>query len=103
MKDEDIDLSDIPELTEDDFLRARPTAEIFRERGIPYPATSPIQVTIHKEDGTTERYQRKTDAERLTVTLDPDVASYFPDSESVNRVLRSLIALIPQKPSPPAD
>jgi len=29
--------------------------------------------------------------------LDPDVLAYFPDSETVNRTLRSLIELIPQK------
>ena len=32
-----------------------------------------------------------------TVLLDPDVKAYFPDSESVNRALRSLIHLIPEK------
>jgi hypothetical protein len=32
-----------------------------------------------------------------TVLLDPDVKEYFPDSESVNRALRSLIDLIPEK------
>ena len=32
-----------------------------------------------------------------TVILDPDVREYFPDSESVNNALRSLIMLIPQK------
>jgi hypothetical protein len=32
-----------------------------------------------------------------TVLLDPDVKAYFPDSESVNRTLRSLIDLIPEK------
>jgi hypothetical protein len=32
-----------------------------------------------------------------TVLLDPDVKAYFPDSESVNRALRSLINLIPDK------
>jgi hypothetical protein len=31
------------------------------------------------------------------VVLDPDVEIYFPDSESVNNALRSLISLIPQK------
>jgi len=31
------------------------------------------------------------------VILEPDVRSYFPDSESVNRVLRTLIKLIPTK------
>lgn len=32
-----------------------------------------------------------------TVLLDPDVKAYFPDSESVNNTLRSLINLIPEK------
>jgi hypothetical protein len=32
-----------------------------------------------------------------TVNLDPDVKAYFPDSDSVNRTLRSLIELIPEK------
>jgi hypothetical protein len=31
------------------------------------------------------------------VVLDPDVKVYFPDSESANRTLRSLIELIPEK------
>ena len=31
------------------------------------------------------------------VLLDPDVKVYFPDSESVNHALRSLINLIPEK------
>src|SRR5436190_22265936 len=34
-----------------------------------------------------------------TVLLDPDVKVYFPDSESVNRALRTLINLIPEKPA----
>lgn len=52
-------------------------------------------VTIHKEDGTTS-VQNFTLQENAVV-LDPDVRAYFPDSESVNHALRSLIALIPQK------
>ncbi len=31
------------------------------------------------------------------IDLDPDVRSYFPDSEAVNRALRGLIELIPEK------
>ncbi|MCJ7434147.1 MAG: hypothetical protein MUO77_11730 [Anaerolineales bacterium] len=52
-------------------------------------------VTIHKEDGTTvvQNYNLQKNA----VVLDPDVYAYFPDSESVNNVLRSLIALAPKK------
>ncbi len=49
-------------------------------------------VTIHNEDGTTtvQRFGP-------TVQLDPDVSAFFPDAESVNRALRGLIALIPNK------
>jgi hypothetical protein len=32
------------------------------------------------------------------VMLEPDVREYFPNSEAVNRALRSLIALVPSKP-----
>ena len=52
-------------------------------------------VTIHKEDGSTVTQQFKPDAD--AIILEPDVREYFPDSEAVNRALRSLIALIPQK------
>lgn len=52
-------------------------------------------VKVHKADGTTliQYFQLEDGA----VMLDPDVREYFPDSESVNRVLRSLITLIPGK------
>lgn len=47
-------------------------------------------VLIHKEDGTTSvRYFTQEDG---AVMLDPDVKAHFPDSESVNKALRSLIA-----------
>jgi hypothetical protein len=32
-----------------------------------------------------------------TVVLEPDVLEYFPTSEAVNRALRALIALVPEK------
>ena len=52
-----------------------------------------IQVT--NEDGTVtvRQFVPRDDA----VVLDPDVKVYFPNSESVNRALRSLIELIPQR------
>ena len=49
-------------------------------------------VRIHNEDGTTTVQHFGP-----TVTLEPDVAVYFPDSESVNNALRTLIALVPNK------
>ncbi len=45
-------------------------------------------VRVFNEDGTVTI--------RDSVLLDPDVKAYFPDSESVNRTLRSLINLIPE-------
>lgn len=35
--------------------------------------------------------------EEGSVMLDPDIRRYFPDSDTVNNVLRSLIALIPDR------
>jgi hypothetical protein len=52
---------------------------------------------IHRADGTTE--VREVAPPAGAVVLDPDVRAYFPDSETVNRVLRELIRLVPQRPS----
>jgi hypothetical protein len=52
-------------------------------------------ITIHKADGTTVFKEVKPAAG--AIVLDPDVRAYFPDSASVNKALRSLIALIPTK------
>src|SRR5687768_5461467 len=52
-------------------------------------------IRVTNEDGTVtvRQFVPRDDA----VVLDPDVKVYFPDSESVNRALRSLIELIPEK------
>ena len=52
-------------------------------------------VRVLHEDGTVtvQHFVPKESA----VLLDPDVKMYFPDSENVNRALRSLIDLIPEK------
>ena len=52
-------------------------------------------VEIHQSDGTTVVQHFKL--EEGAVMLEPDVRRYFPDSESVNHALRSLIKLIPRK------
>lgn len=52
-------------------------------------------VRILKTDGTVT--VRNFIPKESAVLLDPDVKAYFPDSESVNRALRSLINLIPEK------
>ena len=54
-------------------------------------------VRIHKADGTvaTQHFTLQEGA----VMLEPDVQRFFPNSESVNKALRSLISLIPDKPT----
>lgn len=52
-------------------------------------------VKIDKDDGSIEI--RHFTLEDGAVMLDADVRKYFPDSESVNETLRSLISLIPDK------
>lgn len=54
-------------------------------------------ITIYHADGSKE--VRQVPSSNNMVVLDPDVQAYFPDSETVNRVLRGLIALIPQEPT----
>jgi len=50
---------------------------------------------VHNEDGTiTETHYGPV---KPIIELDPDVYTFFPDSESVNRALRILISLIPVK------
>jgi hypothetical protein len=52
-------------------------------------------VKIHKTDGTTlVQHFRLEDG---AVMLEPDVRAYFPNSEAVNSVLRSLITLVSPK------
>lgn len=53
-------------------------------------------VTIHQGDGTTVTQEVKP--KEGAVMLAPDVREYFPDSESVNAALRSIIRL-PKKRS----
>lgn len=53
-------------------------------------------VTVHKEDGSVQ-VQHFT-LEDGAVMLESDVRQYFPDSETVNRALRGLITLLPNKP-----
>lgn len=53
------------------------------------------QVIVHKDDGTDSvQYFKLEDG---AIMLEPDVRSYFPTSEAVNKALRSLIEIIPAK------
>jgi len=60
------------------------------------PLHEGYSVHIHRRDGTTEVKQYVL-AEG-TVMLQPDVREYFPDSDSVNSALRSLVALMAKMP-----
>lgn len=62
------------------------------------PLDQGYRVHVEQEDGTTV-VNHFTLAEG-TILLEPDVRAYFPDSESVNTALRSVIDLM-QKVSPP--
>ena len=52
-------------------------------------------IIIHKADGST--LVKEVKPAKGTVVLAPEVRKYFPDSESVNTALRSLIRLIPNQ------
>ncbi len=68
------------------------------ERGKFYrPLDKGYTAHVHKKDGTTV-INHYTLAEG-TVLLAPDVLEYFPDSESVNEALRSLIHLAKKVPA----
>ena len=68
------------------------------ERGKFYrPLDKGYTVHIHKKDGTeVVNHYELTEG---TILLAPDVAEYFPDSESVNEALRSLIQLVDKVPA----
>ena len=55
-------------------------------------------MVIRHSDGTTE--VRDVTRRLGTVVLDPDLRAYVPNSEAVNRALRSLIGQEPQLPAP---
>jgi len=52
-------------------------------------------ITIHNANGTT--VTKDVMPKEGVVILEPDVRSYFPDSESVNEILRALIKISPTK------
>lgn len=59
-----------------------------------HPLHEGYTIKIHKADGTTEVQQVMF--EPGTVRLDPDIQEYFPDSQAVNRTLRSLLTIVHQ-------
>ncbi len=53
------------------------------------------KVVIHKEDGADSVQYFKL--EEGAVMLEPEVRKYFPDSAAVNKALKSLIEILPEK------
>jgi hypothetical protein len=51
-------------------------------------------ITIHNADGTNTI--KTVEPRQKTIVLEPDVATYFPDSAAVNNALRTLINLVPK-------
>jgi hypothetical protein len=88
----------LPSSSEPDMLPEYDFSDIKGVRGKYYQAYQQGHtVRIYQDDGTvTVQYFTLEDG---AIMLEPDVREYFPDSESVNKALRSLIALIPDRPS----
>ena len=85
---------------DDDMLPEYDLSNRQGERGKYYDALQQgYTVRIHEDDGTTTVYNCQL--EKGAVLLDPDVREYFPDARAVNAALRSLIALIPPRPTRP--
>jgi hypothetical protein len=51
-------------------------------------------IRVYHDDGT---FTEKRALGEKAVVLEPDVWEYFPDSKSVNRALRALISIVPEK------
>lgn len=94
MSDDDIDFSEIPEITPEEFAKARPLKEILAERGIDFdPSKIRTARVIHEDGSVTEHW---LPGKAPTVLLDFEVAEYFPTAEAVNTALKGLIALSQQ-------
>jgi hypothetical protein len=90
MKSQEIDNQNDEMLPEYDFRGAT----IGKHAGLFQHAYTTI---IYKIDGSIE--ERDYSFPEGVVRLDPDVQAYFPDNDSVNKALRGLIDLIPERPS----
>ena len=92
------DISDNTQIEDDDMLPEYDFSNAVRGKHY-HPLHEGYTVKIHKADGTTEVQEIQPAAG--TVKLEPDVQAYFPDSQAVNRALRSLIAIMDQVPRAP--
>lgn len=93
MTDDDIDFSDLPELSDEQLQTMQPTRRFFAERGLTYEPQPVETITIQHDDGAVTTYNLAPHGN--LITLDPDVQRYFPDSAAVNRTLRALLHLVP--------
>jgi hypothetical protein len=75
-------------LPEYDFSGAR-RGEVYRSLSGGY--------TIREEHPDGSVTITRVDPSDDAIVLEPDVKAYFPDSESVNRALRTIITLFPQR------
>ena len=66
-------------------IKTRANDEMRKEYRFDYSKARPNRFAARKK-------------ERLVVVLDPDVSQVFDKSETVNQVLRALIATMPQAP-----
>ncbi len=70
-----------------------------RNRFAPQLKENGYSIRVTRRDGTTVE---KRVAGQNTITLEPDVQEYFPNSQAVNRALRTLLSIIPEKQKPVA-
>ena len=79
-------------------MKKKPTA---KPRRIPADDMRP-EYRFDYRKARPNRYAGRIDKGRLVVVLDPDIAQVFTTPESVNRVLRALIATMPATAKPKA-
>ncbi len=91
IKDEDIDLDEIPEITPEEFAKATTSREFFAKRGIDFDPSKLRTARVHHEDGTVTEHWLP--GHEPMVLLDFEVAKYFPTAEAVNAALKGLIEL----------
>ncbi len=93
MTEDDIDFSDLPELSEAQLQAMQLTRHFFAERGMVYVPKPVESITMQHDDGTVTTHSLAPHGN--LITLDPDVQRYFPTSDAVNRTLRALIQFVP--------
>jgi len=86
----------------DDSTKQEYTIDASKVQRNPYFAARQqgYRVKIHHPDGTLEERDMPAKPDG-SITLSPDIRVYFPNSEAVDKALRSLIALrelIPNRP-----